>query len=150
MPEAANYDLDGVLVIREKLDQGLVSQAFAINAVAVKGAGGPSPSLLAAMGLAMAGGLILNLMPCVLPVLSIKALALVGHRCVASGAKGRETATVGPREKKLAGRGPSPASFSDCLAAGQAFSPAEPPNHPKDLRPRPSRSGCAPCRASRR
>ena len=51
-----NYDLDGVLVIREKLDQGLVSQAFAIKAVAAKGAGGPSLSLLAAMGLAVAGG----------------------------------------------------------------------------------------------
>ena len=86
LPEAADDDLDGVLVIREKLDQGLVSQAFAIKAVAAKGAGGPSLSLLAAMGLAVAGGLILNLMPCVLPVLSIKALALVGHAEVSPGA----------------------------------------------------------------
>jgi thiol:disulfide interchange protein DsbD len=77
--EGPDTDLDGVLVIREKLDQGLVSQAFSINAVATKTAAGPSLSLLAAMGLALAGGLILNLMPCVLPVLSIKALALVGH-----------------------------------------------------------------------
>ena len=86
LPEAADDDLDGVLVIREKLDQGLVSQAFAIKAVAAKGAGGPSLSLLAAMGLAVVGGLILNLMPCVLPVLSIKALALVGHAEVSPGA----------------------------------------------------------------
>ncbi len=78
LPEGAAADLDGVLVIRERLDQGLVSQAFAITAVAGTGAG-PSLSLVAAMGLALAGGLILNLMPCVLPVLSIKALALVGH-----------------------------------------------------------------------
>jgi thiol:disulfide interchange protein DsbD len=79
LPEGPDTDLDGVLVIHEKLDQGLVSQAFSIKAVATKIAAGPSLSLLAAMGLALAGGLILNLMPCVLPVLSIKALALVGH-----------------------------------------------------------------------
>ncbi len=35
--------------------------------------------LMIAVGLAVAGGLILNLMPCVLPVLSIKLLAVVGH-----------------------------------------------------------------------
>ncbi|MGH7415524.1 MAG: protein-disulfide reductase DsbD family protein, partial [Candidatus Rokuibacteriota bacterium] len=82
LPDVADSDLEGVLVIREKLDQGLVSQAFTVNAVAAGTAaasGGSSLSLLAAMGLALAGGLILNLMPCVLPVLSIKALALVGH-----------------------------------------------------------------------
>ncbi len=37
----------------------------------------PDISLFAALGLALLGGLILNLMPCVFPVLSIKALALV-------------------------------------------------------------------------
>ena len=76
LPEGARADLDGVLVIRERLDQGLVSEAFAITVVA---GSGPSLSLLAAIGLALAGGLILNLMPCVLPVLSIKALAIVAH-----------------------------------------------------------------------
>jgi thiol:disulfide interchange protein DsbD len=79
LPEGADSDLDGVLVIREKLDQGQVSQAFAIKAVVGDACAGPSLSLVAAMGLALAGGRILNLMPCVLPVLSIKALALVGH-----------------------------------------------------------------------
>ena len=34
---------------------------------------------LAMLGLALVGGLILNLMPCVLPVLSLKLLSLVGH-----------------------------------------------------------------------
>lgn len=34
------------------------------------------PALLAALGLAFLGGLILNVMPCVLPVLSVKALSL--------------------------------------------------------------------------
>jgi thiol:disulfide interchange protein/DsbC/DsbD-like thiol-disulfide interchange protein len=80
LPDGAATDLDGVLVIREKLDQGPVSQAFAIRAVAGGSSGaGPSLSLLAAIGLALAGGLVLNLMPCVLPVLSLKAMALVGH-----------------------------------------------------------------------
>ncbi|GAM98487.1 cytochrome c-type biogenesis protein DsbD [alpha proteobacterium U9-1i] len=36
------------------------------------------PALLAALGFAFLGGLILNIMPCVLPVLSIKALSLAG------------------------------------------------------------------------
>ena len=36
-------------------------------------------SLWAALGLALVGGLILNLMPCVLPVLSIKLLSAIGH-----------------------------------------------------------------------
>jgi len=41
------------------------------------GAGGESLNLFAIAGLALLGGLILNLMPCVLPVLSIKALGIV-------------------------------------------------------------------------
>lgn len=78
LPEDPSADLDGVLVIRERLDQGLVSSAFAITA-SVGGGPGPSLTMIAAIGLALAGGLILNLMPCVLPVLSIKALAMVAH-----------------------------------------------------------------------
>jgi len=41
-------------------------------------AGAPAP-WLAMIGLALAGGLILNLMPCVLPVLSLKVLGVMGH-----------------------------------------------------------------------
>lgn len=37
------------------------------------------PRLLAILGLALLGGLILNFMPCVLPVLSLKFLGVVGH-----------------------------------------------------------------------
>ena len=40
---------------------------------------GSSRSRLAIVGLALLGGLILNLMPCVLPVLSLKLLALAGY-----------------------------------------------------------------------
>jgi suppressor for copper-sensitivity B len=43
------------------------------------GAAPASLGLLAVLGLALLGGLILNLMPCVLPVLSLKLLAVVGH-----------------------------------------------------------------------
>ncbi len=42
-------------------------------------AGDAAPSLAAALGFAFIGGLILNLMPCVFPVLSMKAAALVRH-----------------------------------------------------------------------
>ena len=40
---------------------------------------GGASRLLPALGLAFAGGLILNLMPCVLPVLSLKVMAFVRH-----------------------------------------------------------------------
>ena len=42
-------------------------------------AGAGSVGLLGMLGIALLGGLILNLMPCVLPILSLKLLALVGH-----------------------------------------------------------------------
>ena len=51
---------------------------------ALKPSGG---SLWAILGLALLGGLILNLMPCVLPVLSLKLLSVLGHG-------GRENADV--------------------------------------------------------
>ncbi len=41
------------------------------------GAGGPAFAMI--LALALLGGLILNLMPCVLPVLSMKLLSVVGH-----------------------------------------------------------------------
>ena len=41
---------------------------------------GSSMSLLAALGTALLGGLILNLMPCVFPVLSLKLIGLAQHR----------------------------------------------------------------------
>ena len=76
LPDAVQRPLDGVLVVTERLDGGVVRQAFALNAPP---RGGGTLSLLAAMTLALAGGVVLNLMPCVLPVLSVKALALVRH-----------------------------------------------------------------------
>ena len=49
------------------------------SAAAGAGGGGANLGLLTAVGLAFLGGIVLNLMPCVFPVLSIKAAALVRH-----------------------------------------------------------------------
>ena len=78
LAEAATQPIDGVLVVTERLDRGIARQAFTIRAPP-RGAGAPNLPLLHAIALAFAGGLILNLMPCVLPILSVKALALVHH-----------------------------------------------------------------------
>ena len=92
--DAAPESLPGVLAIDEETGGGLVRQAFAIGDEAPLAAGSAMPSvapamprtepaetltLWAAAGLALLGGLILNLMPCVFPVLSIKVLSLVKH-----------------------------------------------------------------------
>jgi thiol:disulfide interchange protein/DsbC/DsbD-like thiol-disulfide interchange protein len=80
LPDAGAGPVEGVLVVTERLDGGLARQALAIRAEP-RGAGPDvaSTSLLGAMVLALVGGLVLNLMPCVLPVLSVKALGLVHH-----------------------------------------------------------------------
>src|SRR5437867_3636139 len=75
LAEATAAPIDGVLIVTERLDGGVARQAFALRAEPRS-----SVSALAhAMALALAGGLVLNLMPCVLPVLSVKTLALVNH-----------------------------------------------------------------------
>lgn len=53
--------------------------------VPVAANGGATVSLAVILGLALLGGLILNLMPCVLPVLSIKLLGVVSHGGKAPG-----------------------------------------------------------------
>jgi thiol:disulfide interchange protein DsbD len=92
-PVKAGQPLSGVLVLTTATGE----QAWTISAPVPAGAGkGPGAAdltapaaaapaappesdlgLLPALALALVGGLILNLMPCVFPVLSIKALALV-------------------------------------------------------------------------
>jgi suppressor for copper-sensitivity B len=90
--QGAAADLTGrTLTLTLVYDGGAVEQSVA----AAKGrAFAPRPpepfswsTLATVLALALAGGLILNLMPCVLPVLSIKLLSVVGHG-------GGETATV--------------------------------------------------------
>ena len=51
----------------------------AVMPVAGSGGGGAGVGFLVALLTALLGGFILNLMPCVLPVLSIKLLGIVGH-----------------------------------------------------------------------
>ena len=81
LPDAAQTPVEGVLVVKERLDGGTVSQAFVIRGDPrdARAATASVLSLGAAVGLALLGGLLLNLMPCVLPVLSVKVLALLGH-----------------------------------------------------------------------
>ncbi len=60
----------------------VVDEARSLEAVVVPVPGvedGGATALLAMMAVALLGGLILNLMPCVLPVLSIKLLGVLGH-----------------------------------------------------------------------
>jgi len=79
--------LEGVLVLTEDLPDGALRQAFEVRAeagaVLPKGDGLAASlagiGLLEAALLAVLGGIILNLMPCVFPVLSMKALHLVRH-----------------------------------------------------------------------
>ena len=89
MPER----LAGTLVLTEKTADGIVKQAFDVSAkldpafvpapASLAGAAGAEQlSLVQALLFALLGGLILNLMPCVFPVLAMKAAAfarLAGH-----------------------------------------------------------------------
>jgi len=67
-------------VIEAPLATGTVAPASAAAVAAAAGSNAPSMSLLAALGAAFLGGLILNLMPCVFPVLSLKLMGLAQHR----------------------------------------------------------------------
>lgn len=72
-----NADLSGIIVITEDAG-GEVISAFEIAAPGQAASGETGGmSLLLAVVFAFLGGLILNLMPCVFPVLSIKVLSLV-------------------------------------------------------------------------
>jgi thiol:disulfide interchange protein DsbD len=85
--------LAGTLVLTEKTPDGEIRQAFDVSAkldpgfaptASLAGAEGSEQlSLLEALLFALLGGLILNLMPCVFPVLAMKAAALArlaGHQ----------------------------------------------------------------------
>lgn len=76
--------LTGVLVIRERAsddNNSSISRGFEVKIPLQSAAvtGESSIGFWAAILLALVGGVILNLMPCVFPVLSIKALSLVSH-----------------------------------------------------------------------
>ena len=91
-PMTVLFVIDGERAIRVQARAASDGQLVDMAGAATVGDGGSSEStggmnLLLAVGLALAGGLILNLMPCVFPVLSIKAIAVAqssgqsaGHR----------------------------------------------------------------------
>lgn len=68
--------VDGVLAIEEDVDGKIVRHAFAVSAAPATAS---SITLLQAVLLALVAGVILNLMPCVFPVLSLKILHLTQH-----------------------------------------------------------------------
>ena len=70
--------LDGVLVVEEDIGGQPVRHAFAVEATSAPIAA-QGINLLQAALLALLAGVILNLMPCVFPVLSIKILHLTQH-----------------------------------------------------------------------
>lgn len=87
VPLKPNEALAGVLVVAEESADGIVSRGFNVNVVptplvtvtAENETSNANLGFSSALFLALLGGIILNLMPCVFPVLSIKALSLVSH-----------------------------------------------------------------------
>lgn len=79
--------IDGVLVVDEDVGGATASHAFMIEATPSGGgaAGEGGMTLLYAVISALIAGVILNLMPCVFPVLSIKILHLTEHRAETPG-----------------------------------------------------------------
>ena len=80
--------LEGVLVLTSNTGDGTVTRGLTISApiaAPIAAAAGAAPAEPISIGIgeallfALIGGLILNLMPCVFPVLSMKALALLQH-----------------------------------------------------------------------
>ncbi len=94
-PLKPGQSLSGVLAVSKKVGAETVTQGYQIQVVLTGSANDHAAPLTSAaqvehtetddlavpsaMLLALLGGLILNLMPCVFPVLSMKALALAGH-----------------------------------------------------------------------
>ncbi|MCB5190130.1 thioredoxin family protein [Methylobacillus arboreus] len=97
-PLAAGESLKGVLVISKQISTGVLAQGYQLEVklepgiaesivdedpAQLEGADtstGEDISLYSALLFALLGGVILNLMPCVFPVLSIKALSLLQHK----------------------------------------------------------------------
>ena len=85
-PLSPDEKLSGVLTVTEETGNGEVTRGYHVNVagtavanIATITAKKPDLVLASALLLAFLGGVILNLMPCVFPVLSIKALALIKH-----------------------------------------------------------------------
>ena len=125
LPEAVAAPIDGVLVVAERLDGAVSRQAFTVRAEPRAPATGGARALAAsrALALALAGGVVLNLMPCVLPVLSMKALRPRAARQRAAPPRSAATASRTPRVSSR--RSPSsPACCSRCAPAASSWAGA--------------------------
>lgn len=76
--------LSGLLVMTEQTADGPLTRGYTVSALPIAPGADTAPSdhgvtLPLALMLAFLGGVLLNLMPCVLPVLAIKVLGLVRH-----------------------------------------------------------------------
>ncbi|QFY44681.1 thiol:disulfide interchange protein [Candidatus Methylospira mobilis] len=85
-PLASGGMLAGVLAVTENSGEGAATRGYRVDVVLEAAAVPPDHSaaqsdlpLSSALLLALAGGVILNLMPCVFPILSFKALSLLTH-----------------------------------------------------------------------
>ncbi len=80
-PPADGERLRGVLALTPDggADDASVGYEISADHAVIPAAHGGQPAPVMAMALAFLGGILLNLMPCVFPVLSIKALSLLGH-----------------------------------------------------------------------
>ena len=76
---ASSWPRSGSRTVALEVDAPVVPGAPAAAAPARSDVARPEPGLPVALGLAFLGGLVLNLMPCVLPVLSLKVLGFVRH-----------------------------------------------------------------------
>lgn len=78
-PERASDDPGRRAVVLEATRDQAAAPAGTLGASASSVGAGAAPGLFVALGLALLGGLILNVMPCVFPVLSIKAMGVLRH-----------------------------------------------------------------------
>ena len=77
-PPAANTALDGVLLVETTANGSASRRGYSVQLIPGSSVTESATlSLLTALGFAFLGGLILNIMPCVLPVLGIKVLGFV-------------------------------------------------------------------------
>ena len=80
LPPAADANLEGLLVIESGYGGGMQRRGFPVRLAAQAPVlDDAKPGFFTAVVLALLGGLTLNLMPCVLPVLGIKILGFVRH-----------------------------------------------------------------------
>lgn len=91
LPAAVRARVDAMLADTSARDIGGVGAAVASDDAATTIPDpGADMTLLAALAFAFLGGLLLNLMPCVFPVLSVKVLALLEHGGATNAARGRK------------------------------------------------------------